>query len=244
MNRIVGIIESPTAPAMTNVVWVNKGVMNYFRNGTWVPLGDKKEIEEIKDTLDALAVVFAEGKPGQVFKKTSDGVEWGNDDNTAYTFTNGTNGSFTVTPVGGKAQTVTIGTIPTNVSQLTNDSKYVTETTLTSKGYTTNTGTITGITMNGASKGTSGVVNLGTVITEHQSLTGKQDVISDLATIRSNAAKGATALQSVPAATTSILGGVKQVISPTALEEGSELTDVVTQLNAVITALKSSGIFQ
>ena len=37
-------------------------------------------------------------------------------------------------------------------------------------GYTTNTGTITGITMNGASKGTSGVVDLGTVITAHQSL--------------------------------------------------------------------------
>jgi hypothetical protein len=37
------------------------------------------------------------------------------------------------------------------------------------------TGTITGITMNGASKGTSGVVNLGTVITEHQDISGKQD---------------------------------------------------------------------
>lgn len=32
------------------------------------------------------------------------------------------------------------------------------------------TGTITGITMNGASKGTSGVVNLGTVLTSHQSI--------------------------------------------------------------------------
>ena len=31
-------------------------------------------------------------------------------------------------------------------------------------------GTITGITMNGASKGTSGVVNLGTVLTEHQTI--------------------------------------------------------------------------
>jgi len=38
------------------------------------------------------------------------------------------------------------------------------------KGYTTNTGTITGINMNGASKGTTGVVDLGTVITSHQSL--------------------------------------------------------------------------
>ena len=34
-------------------------------------------------------------------------------------------------------------------------------------GKTSNTGTITGITMNGASKGTSGVVDLGTVITSH-----------------------------------------------------------------------------
>ena len=54
--------------------------------------------------------------------------------------------------------------IPTKVSQLTNDSN-----------FTSNTGTITGITMNGASKGTSGVVNLGTVITAHQDISGKQD---------------------------------------------------------------------
>lgn len=46
--------------------------------------------------------------------------------------------------------------VPTKVSQLANDT-----------GYTTNTGTITGITMNGVSKGTSGVVNLGTVLTAH-----------------------------------------------------------------------------
>lgn len=49
--------------------------------------------------------------------------------------------------------------IPINVSQLSNDA-----------GYTTNVGTITGITMNGASKGTSGVVDLGTVLTAHQDL--------------------------------------------------------------------------
>lgn len=42
--------------------------------------------------------------------------------------------------------------IPTKVSQLTNDS-----------GFTSNQGTITGIVMNGQSKGTSGVVNLGTI---------------------------------------------------------------------------------
>jgi len=37
------------------------------------------------------------------------------------------------------------------------------------------TGTITGITMNGVSKGTSGVVDLGTVITSHQDISGKLD---------------------------------------------------------------------
>ena len=47
-------------------------------------------------------------------------------------------------------------TIPTKVSDLTNDS-----------GFTSNIGTITGITMNGTSKGTSGVVNLGTVLTSY-----------------------------------------------------------------------------
>ena len=40
-------------------------------------------------------------------------------------------------------------------------------------GYTTNVGTITGIKMNGSSKGTSGVVDLGTVITAHQDISGK-----------------------------------------------------------------------
>lgn len=59
-------------------------------------------------------------------------------------------------------------TVPTKVSELTNDS-----------GFTTNTGTITGIKMNGASKGTSGEVDLGTVITAHQDISGKVNT-SDL----------------------------------------------------------------
>lgn len=40
-----------------------------------------------------------------------------------------------------------------------------TESTVSGWGFTKNAGTITGITMNGSSKGTSGVVNLGTVVT-------------------------------------------------------------------------------
>ena len=46
-------------------------------------------------------------------------------------------------------------TVPTKVGELEND-----------RGFTSNAGTITGINMNGASKGTSGVVDLGTVLTD------------------------------------------------------------------------------
>lgn len=70
--------------------------------------------------------------------------------------------------------------IPTKTSDLTNDAGYITGISSSDvttalgytpynstnpNGYTSNTGTITGITMNGSSKGISGVVNLGTVVT-------------------------------------------------------------------------------
>lgn len=51
----------------------------------------------------------------------------------------------------------------------------VTETTVSNWGFTKNVGTITGITMNSTSMGTSGVVDLGTVITSHQDISGKLD---------------------------------------------------------------------
>lgn len=44
-------------------------------------------------------------------------------------------------------------------------------------GYTSNTGTITGVKMNGSTVASSGVADLGTVITEHQDISGKQDKI-------------------------------------------------------------------
>lgn len=84
------------------------------------------------------------------------------------------NGTLTIQKNGTNVQTFTANqsgnvtaniTVPTKVSELTNDS-----------GFTTNTGTITGIKMNGVSKGTSGVVDLGTVITAHQDISGKANL--------------------------------------------------------------------
>ena len=50
-----------------------------------------------------------------------------------------------------------------------------TESTITGWGFTKNSGTVTGISMNGSLIGTSGVIDLGTVLTSHQDITGKAD---------------------------------------------------------------------
>ena len=53
-----------------------------------------------------------------------------------------------------------------------------TEAEIAAMGFTKNLGTITEVKMNGASKGTSGVVDLGNVITEHQDISGKVDKVT------------------------------------------------------------------
>ena len=78
----------------------------------------------------------------------------------------------------GVAQILNKPTIPTALSQLSEDTTHrvVTDTEKSTwNSKTSNIGTITGINMNGASKGTSGVVDLGTVITAHQDISGKAD---------------------------------------------------------------------
>lgn len=55
----------------------------------------------------------------------------------------------------------------------------VTSATVAGWGFTKNTGTVTAVKMNGTQKSpTNGVVDLGTVITAHQSLAGKQDKLT------------------------------------------------------------------
>ena len=66
----------------------------------------------------------------------------------------------------------------------------VTESTVSGWGFTKNIGTITGIKMNGSSKGTSGVVDLGTVITAHQDISGKQDKITSTAKLPASLVSG------------------------------------------------------
>lgn len=79
------------------------------------------------------------------------------------------------TPTSGSDNMVTSGGVYDALSNKANTSDIPTELTVSGWGFTKNAGTITGITMNGASKGTSGVVDLGTVITAHQDISGKEN---------------------------------------------------------------------
>lgn len=118
---------------------------------------------------DNYRITLDEDKPCYYYKNGSLRL-WTNQDTNATTVNGHTvavdvpaNAKFTDTTYTSKAA----ASGGTDVSLVTTGEKY----TWNNKGN----GTITGIKMNGASKGTSGVVDLGTVITAHQSLSGKQD---------------------------------------------------------------------
>lgn len=118
---------------------------------------------------DNYRITLDEDKPCYYYKNGSLRL-WINQDTNAATVNGHTvavdvpaNAKFTDTTYTSK----TAASGGTDVSLVTTGEKYI----WNAKG----SGTITGIKMNGVSKGTSGVVDLGTVITEHQSLSGKQD---------------------------------------------------------------------
>ena len=95
--------------------------------------------------------------------------------NTYYRHTGETTGLFTQGMIylyTEATYTPLDGEVPTKISQLTNDI-----------GYTKNKGTVTSVAvqMNGSEKGkvtSSGTIDLGTVLTAHQDISGKQDKIT------------------------------------------------------------------
>lgn len=79
---------------------------------------------------------------------------------------------------------------------------------------TSNTGTITEIKMNGASKGTSGSVDLGTVLTAHQDISGKSDTGHSHAA--DDVTSGTFAVARLPTVTVA-KGGTGQTTAPLGL---------------------------
>lgn len=87
-------------------------------------------------------------------------------------------------------------------------------------------GTITGIKMNGASKGTSGVVDLGTVITAHQDISGKADKSATV----SNIAYDSTNKK----LTKTINGTTSDVVTAATLKTAMALDNVENKSSATI----------
>ena len=111
-------------------------------------------------------------------------------------------------------------------------------------GKTSNTGTITGINMNGASKGTSGVVDLGTVITSHA--THKLTASNGTATAV-NQGTEITYVESLTGTNTATSGDLtvsttrKKVTIPTAVTESTVSGWGFTKNAGTLTGVKVNG---
>lgn len=105
--------------------------------------------------------------------------------------------------------------VPTKTSDLDNDSGFLTEH-QSLAGYATQAWvTAQGFIKSLAGYATQAWVNAQGFLREHQDISGKQDVISDLSTIRSGAAKGATALQSYTETDPTVPAWAKAAEKPT-----------------------------
>lgn len=111
------------------------------------------------------------------------------------------------------------------------------------------TGTITGIKMNGASKGTSGVVDLGTVITSHQDISGKADKSSLAAVATSGSYNDLTNKPTIPAeqvnADWNATSGKAQILNkptiPSAVTESTVSGWGFTKNAGTVTGVKING---
>lgn len=97
---------------------------------------------------------------------------------------------------------------------------------------------IEGIVMNGSRVPVvRGIANLGTILIEHQDISGKQDTISDLQTIRNGAALGATALQSFTESDPTVPAWAKASTKPTyTASEVGALPDTTVVPNITISS--------
>ena len=173
-------------------LWYAQAAGNYFYFGPTstkaMRLDQSGNVVVQTGSLTANSIIKKNGTSSQFLK--ADGSVDNNTYLTSFTETDptvpswakqSTKPSYTATEVGALPSTTFI---PSKTSDLTNDSGFITGYTETDPVYsasvaagitssdisnwnnkTSNIGTITGITMNGVSKGTSGVVNLGTVVT-------------------------------------------------------------------------------
>ena len=178
-------------------------------------------------TMDSGAEIYLPGSSslGET-KVTRNGVSVSPNASSFSTVTNYKHGSILYSPDGMSLNTISFPAATGTIALTSDIPSAVTESTVSNWGFTKNNGTITGITMNGASKGTSGVVDLGTVITSETSLskgttTGGGNAVTDI---------------SVSGHTITLTKGSTFLTSETSLSKGT-----TTGTGNVVTDLSVSG---
>ena len=184
--------------------------------------------DTLKDKLDGIA-------SGAEVNVQSD---WNQTTTTADDYIKNKPSLATVATSGSYADLSGKPTIPSKTSDLTNDS-----------GFTTNTGTITSVKMNGSTVSSSGEADLGTVITD---ISGKQDALvsgTNIKTINSTSLLGSgdIAVQSVISAVTVTISVANWSATTTCTKSVSGVTAsnniIVTPAPTSISDWQSSGVY-
>ena len=184
--------------------------------------------DTLKDKLDGIA-------SGAEVNVQSD---WSQTTTTADDYIKNKPSLATVATSGSYADLSGKPTIPSKTSDLTNDS-----------GFTTNTGTITSVKMNGSTVSSSGEADLGTVITD---ISGKQDTLvsgTNIKTINSTSLLGSgdIAVQSEIASTTVTISVANWNATTSCSKSVTGVTAsnnvIVSPAPASIEAWQSSGVY-
>lgn len=199
----------------------HKSVMLWFSSNKWYFVGKNSySYEEINNMISHFAyestTLAGYGITDAYTKTEVDGmISQAGEENVIETVkVNGT----ALTPDANKAVNVTV---PTKVSDLTNDS-----------GYTTNTGTITGVSANGTSVATSGVANIPAASTSAYGVTK----------LSSSTSSTSTTLAATPSAVKAAYDLANGKQSPATTLAGYGITDAYTKTTTDSTFQKSAEL--
>lgn len=255
MKRYNKIVQSNYAPKSDDI-WLDNGVLKHLKNGIWTPIGqseydDRQELEEKVDSLDKeigdihTSISHLGSAQGVVELQIGNSTEIKTANLTLLQSIQTTDHTFFADINYGYGTGSWLPTTGGNATIFTNEGVAV--------FYTiTPEGSVTKI----------GETSLGQkVTTSADGLMSKEDKIKldSLIPIPSGGSTGQVLKKTssgvawqndsdtkytLPAATTSSLGGIKAIAAPSSLSTDAELAAVISKVNIIISSLTSGGIFK